>query len=114
MHNSRRYRMNAAECLLAAKICQSENRSLLLALAALWHALASHEEAINELLASRETIPPANEIGRLLSFPPTSQSSGSLRPRDRLRAGRHRHRGADLVFLSERRAVIDGSHGPRP
>jgi hypothetical protein len=45
MHDSRRYRMNAAECLLAAqavdtawaKTCQSESRSLLLSVAPLGH-----------------------------------------------------------------------------
>jgi hypothetical protein len=40
IEHARRYRFNAADCLLAAKACQSENRSLVLSVAAAWYALA--------------------------------------------------------------------------
>ena len=55
MHNSRRYRDNAAECLLSAQeACQPYNRKLHLSMAASWLALARQDVAINNLLASWE------------------------------------------------------------
>jgi hypothetical protein len=51
MRDSRRYRMNAAECLLAAKTCQPPFRGLILAVATSWQALARQDVAVDELLA---------------------------------------------------------------
>jgi hypothetical protein len=50
MRDSRRYRTNAAKCLLAAKTCQPPFRSLILAVATSWHTLARQDEAMDELL----------------------------------------------------------------
>jgi hypothetical protein len=50
MRDSRRYRKNAAECLLAAKTCQPPFRGLVLAVATSWHTLARQDEAMDELL----------------------------------------------------------------
>ena len=45
MHNSRRYRDSAAECLLAAQeASQPYNRKLLISMAASWLSLAQQEE----------------------------------------------------------------------
>jgi hypothetical protein len=52
MNDSRRFRMNAAECLLAAKTCEPPYRGLILAVATSWHALARQDEAIDELVAT--------------------------------------------------------------
>ena len=51
MNDARRYRMNAVECLSAAKRCEPPYRGLILAVATTWHALARQDEAIAELLA---------------------------------------------------------------
>jgi hypothetical protein len=50
VNDARRYRLNAAECPSAAETCHSEHRSLLLSIAASWHALARQDEATRELL----------------------------------------------------------------
>jgi hypothetical protein len=50
MRDSRRYRMNAAGCLLAAKTCQPPFRGLILAVATSWQTLACQDEAVEELL----------------------------------------------------------------
>jgi glucose/arabinose dehydrogenase len=52
MNDARRFRMNAAECLLAAKTCEPPYRGLILAVATSWHALARQDEAIDELIES--------------------------------------------------------------
>jgi hypothetical protein len=53
MHDSRRYRDSAAECLLAAQeACQPYYRKLLLSMAGSWLSLAQQDEAIDSLLAS--------------------------------------------------------------
>jgi hypothetical protein len=106
MNNSQRYRLNAADCLLAAKKCQSDYRGLLVSTAALWHALARQDDAIEELLASWAAAAP--ETGRVLAFQPTSPGAGSLRRRASLCAGRDQRRqgSAELVVLGERRAGI--------
>jgi hypothetical protein len=52
MSDARRYRMNAAECLLAAKTCEPPYRGFILAVATSWHALARHDEAMDELVAT--------------------------------------------------------------
>src|ERR1700730_14290502 len=52
MHDSRRYRDNAAACLLAAQDCQPCYRKLHLSMTTSWLSLARHDEAIDNLLAS--------------------------------------------------------------
>jgi hypothetical protein len=52
MNDSRRFRMNAAECLLAAKTCEPPYRGLILAVATSWHALARQDEAMDELVGT--------------------------------------------------------------
>jgi hypothetical protein len=52
MNDARRYRMNAAECLMAAETCEPPYRGLILAVATSWHALARQDEAMDELIAS--------------------------------------------------------------
>jgi hypothetical protein len=54
MDDARRYRVNAADCLLAAKACQPAYRGIILSVSACWHSLAIREEAI-ELLREFET-----------------------------------------------------------
>ena len=53
MHDSRRYRSNAAECLLGAQdACQPHNRKLRISMAVSWLSLAHQDEAMDDLLAS--------------------------------------------------------------
>jgi hypothetical protein len=53
MHNSQRYRHNAAECLLAAQdASQPFYRKIRLSMAASWLSLARQDEAMDNLLAS--------------------------------------------------------------
>jgi hypothetical protein len=64
MHNSRRYRDSAAECLLAAQEeCQPYYRKLHLSMAASWLSLARQDEAIDNLLASWDMIAPVKTGG---------------------------------------------------
>jgi hypothetical protein len=50
MHDSRRYRDSAAECLLAAQeACQPYYRKLHLSMAASWLSLTRQDEAIDNL-----------------------------------------------------------------
>ena len=59
MHDSRRYRDSAAECLLASqKACQPYYCKLNLSMAASWLSLARQDEAIDNLLASWDTANP--------------------------------------------------------
>jgi hypothetical protein len=56
MHDSRRYRDTAAECLLASQdACQPYYRKLFLSMAASWLSLAHQDEAIENLFASWDT-----------------------------------------------------------
>jgi len=56
MHDSRRYRDSAAECLLAAQeACQPYYRKLRLSMAVSWLSLARQDEAIDNLLANWDT-----------------------------------------------------------
>jgi hypothetical protein len=58
MHDSRRYRDSAAECLLAAQeACHPYYRKLHLSMAASWLSLAQQDEAIDNLLASWDLVP---------------------------------------------------------
>jgi hypothetical protein len=54
MDDARRYRGNAADCLLAAKSCQPGYRGIILS--ACWHSLAVEEETI-DLLRTFEDSP---------------------------------------------------------
>ena len=57
MHDSRRYRDSAAECLLAAQqACQPYYRKLHLSMAASWLSLARQDEAIDNLVASWDLV----------------------------------------------------------
>jgi len=59
MHDSRRYRDSAAECLLAAQeACQPYYRKLRLSMAVSWLSLARQDEAIDNLLANCDTTKP--------------------------------------------------------
>ena len=62
MHDSRRYRDSAAECLLAAEeACQPYYRKLHLSMAASWLLLARQDEAIDNLFARWDTDKPIRE-----------------------------------------------------
>jgi hypothetical protein len=50
MKDVQRYRLNAAECILAGERRESPYRNLTFALAETWLSLARHEEAMDELL----------------------------------------------------------------
>jgi hypothetical protein len=59
MNDSRRYRSNAADCLLAAKDAQRPgDRQLRLSMANSWLLLARRDEALDKLLASGDTNEP--------------------------------------------------------
>jgi hypothetical protein len=62
MNDAQRYRMNAAECLSAAERCGPAYRDLTLAIAESWLALARHQEAMDELLATWSTAQSAAPI----------------------------------------------------
>jgi hypothetical protein len=64
MHDSRRYRYNVAECLLAAQeACQPSYRKLRLSMADSWLSLARQDEAMDNLLASWDTAEPVKTDG---------------------------------------------------
>jgi hypothetical protein len=44
MRNSQRYRLKAAECLAAAKLCQGDYRGLLVSIAVFWQWLAKPDK----------------------------------------------------------------------
>jgi hypothetical protein len=59
MHDSQRYRFNAAECLLAAQEeGQFCTRKLRLSMASSWLSLARQDEAVDNLQANWETAEP--------------------------------------------------------
>jgi hypothetical protein len=71
MHDSRRYRHNAAECLLAAQeACELHCRRLHLSMADSWLSLARRDEATDNLLA--DTAEPVKTDGFGLSFRSTN------------------------------------------
>jgi hypothetical protein len=75
MNDARRYRVNAAECLLAAKTCEASYRSALLAISAAWYALAVQDEEIDRLLAQGEPAPiQARGTAEILAFPISARS----------------------------------------
>jgi hypothetical protein len=95
MRNSRRYRLNAAECLSAATTCQGDYRSLLVSIAGSWQALARQEEAMEKLLVSWGIAEPARKIVQVLAFQPTSRAAGLIRPREALFASRRQRHQID-------------------
>jgi hypothetical protein len=50
MSDAERYRMNAADCILAGARCERAYRDLTFALAEAWLSLARQQEAMDELL----------------------------------------------------------------
>jgi hypothetical protein len=56
MDDARRRRVNAADCLSAAKTCQPGYREIILCVSACWHSLAIQEEA-TDLLRILEASP---------------------------------------------------------
>jgi hypothetical protein len=71
MHDSRRYRYNAAECLLAAQeACQPFYRKLRLSMADSWLSLARQDEAMDNLLAGWDTAEPVKTDGYTNVPPP--------------------------------------------
>jgi hypothetical protein len=58
MHDSRRYRERATECVLAAQeACEPYYRKLELSIAVSWLALARQDEAMDNLLAGWDATP---------------------------------------------------------
>jgi hypothetical protein len=55
MHDARRYRVNAANCLLAARECEPRYRALYLSMALSWLSLARQDEVMANVLASCDT-----------------------------------------------------------
>jgi hypothetical protein len=55
---SQSYRDKAVECLLAAQGCSRYYREIHLSLAAIWLSLARQDEAMDNLLASRNAAKP--------------------------------------------------------
>jgi hypothetical protein len=59
MHDSKRYRSNAANCLMAAQdACRPGTRGIHLSMAASWLSLARQNEAMDHLLAIWEAAKP--------------------------------------------------------
>ena len=57
MHDARRYRDNAAECLLAAQDAREPcHRQIRLSMATAWLSLARRDEAMDNFLASWDTV----------------------------------------------------------
>jgi hypothetical protein len=78
MHDSRRYRDRASECLLAAEeACQPYYRKLHLSMAASWLSLARQDEAIDHLFASWDTAKPIKTDGALGLVPDPEFVSGN-------------------------------------
>jgi hypothetical protein len=64
MHDSRRYRDSAAECLLASQDTgQPYYRNLFLSMAASWLSLAHQDETIDNLFASWDMAVPVKADG---------------------------------------------------
>jgi hypothetical protein len=77
MHDSRRYRDNAAECLLAAQeACELHCRKLHLSMADSWLSLARRDEAMD--IASWDTAEPVKTDWGLVPGPPTFFSGNRL------------------------------------
>jgi hypothetical protein len=88
MSDARRYRMNAAECLLLAKTCEPTYRGSLLAISAAWYALAVQDEEIDRLLAEgKPATLPAPGTAEILDFPVLQRSMVSRPIQRRTRRG---------------------------
>jgi hypothetical protein len=83
MDDAKRYRLNAAECLLAGERCEPSHRDLTFAIAESWLSLARQEEAMNELLAVWGEAQSVAPILLPFQFPRDP-------PRDRITASRAR------------------------
>jgi hypothetical protein len=69
MNDARHYRLNAAECMLAATTCQGDYSSLLVFYCRFWQPLARHGEAMEKPLVSWETADPASPARLTLRRP---------------------------------------------
>jgi hypothetical protein len=78
MDDARRYRVNAADCLLAAKSCQPGYRGIILSVSACWHTLAIQEEAIDLLRSLTEPDDLRN------TEPAVKMAGGGIRSKQRL------------------------------
>jgi hypothetical protein len=79
MDDAKRYRLNAAECLLAGERCEPAYRDLTFAIAESWLSLARQEEAMDKLLAVWSKHSPWRQSCCLSSFPATRLAIGLLR-----------------------------------
>jgi hypothetical protein len=79
MNDAQRYRMNAAECLSAAERCGPAYRDLTVSIEETWLALARHQEAMDELLATWGTVQAAAPARLPSSNSATLLAVGSLR-----------------------------------
>jgi hypothetical protein len=74
MHDSRRYRCNVGDCLLAArKSPEPHYQKLYLLMAQSWLSLAHQDDAVDELLASCGIAEPIKADGIILPFPTTGR-----------------------------------------
>jgi hypothetical protein len=78
MDDARRYRVNAADCLLATKSCQPDYRGIILSVSACWHSLAIQEEAIDLLRSLTDPDDLRN------TEPAVKMAGGNIRSRQRL------------------------------
>jgi hypothetical protein len=70
MHDSQRYRCNAADCLQAArKARESRYQKLYLSMAQSWLSLAHQDDATDSLLASWNIAHPITDDAIFLPFP---------------------------------------------
>jgi hypothetical protein len=69
MDDAKRYRLNAAECLLAGERCEPSYRDLTFAIAESLLSLARQEEAMDELLAVWSKAQSAAPIRLPFQFP---------------------------------------------
>jgi hypothetical protein len=73
MNDAPRYRLNAAECLLAARTCQPEYRRLFSAIAASWYSLAVQDETMDKLSVEWRGPGTAPENAPMLQFRPAAK-----------------------------------------
>ena len=105
MHDSQRYRDNAAECLLAAQEAREPHyRQLHLSMALSWLSLAYHDEALDDLLGMTAGLDQAFGIGKSDLDPAPDTPVRALGPEIRLIA-RSNPSGKGQIRLVERRAA---------
>jgi hypothetical protein len=90
MHDSQRYRRNAADCLLASREAREPRyQRLYLSMAQSWLSLARQDEVADDFLANLPTAEPIKADGIVLPFPtppeplPCQQSIKADRSRQR-------------------------------